>query len=409
MFRRNIFLLKNIVKYHKKPVVIRRHQSSYDQNSIFYTFLNTWKQYPLPIWGGISVIGLVHYFRIRREHEQETQIALAEGRLQKNELNNSGDEPFKVRLYNAIPLDDFSRFMGNLSRKELPKWTRTILFSLYCKLFGVNIEEALIEDLAEYKTFNEFFRRRLKPGRRPIDQNAKLVSPCDAKVLHCGPITDEGQVEQVKGMTYSMEDFLGFNPREIKLSKDTHLVQITMYLAPGDYHCFHTPTDWKIEHRRHFKGKLLSVRPSVATWMPKLFSQNERVVYTGNYNNLPNCSSFFSFVAVGATNVGSIKIEMDPELNTNCKGIPLNECKVKSWLEEKNVSKGSFFGKLLLIIIIFKLRFQISACIQFLIFFSFFFLGEFNLGSTVVLIFEAPNDFQFNVHPGDTIRVGQKL
>ena len=348
MFRRNIFLLKNFVKYHEKTV-IRRQQSSYDQSSIFYTFLNTWKQHPLPIWGGISVIGLVHYFRIRKEHDQETQIALAEGRLQKIELNSSGDneEPFKVKLYNSIPLDDLSRFVGNLSRKELPKWTRPILFSLYSKLFDVNIEEALIEDLAEYKTFNEFFRRRLKPGRRPIDQNAKLVSPCDGKVLHCGPITDEGQVEQVKGMTYSIEDFLGFNPKE-KLAKDntTRLVQITMYLAPGDYHCFHTPTDWKIDERRHFKGKLLSVRPSVATWMPKLFSQNERVVYTGTYN-LPN-SSFFSFVAVGATNVGSIKIEMDPELNTNCKGIPLNECRIKSWPEDKNVFKGSFFGKLFL-------------------------------------------------------------
>ena len=349
MFRRNIFLLKNLFQNHKRPpVVIHRHQSSYDQNSIFYTFLNTWKQHPLPIWGGISVIGFVHYFRIRREHEQETQIALAEGRIKKNELNSGEkEEPFKVRLYNSIPLDDFSRFVGNLSRKELPKWTRTILFTLYGKLFGVNIEEALIEDLAQYKSFNEFFRRRLKPGRRPIDQNAKLVSPCDGKVLHCGPITDEGQVEQVKGMTYSIEDFLGFNPKE-KLAKDntTRLVQITMYLAPGDYHCFHTPTDWKIDDRRHFKGKLLSVRPSVATWMPKLFSQNERVVYTGTYN-LPN-SSFFSFVAVGATNVGSIKIEMDPELNTNCKGIPLNECRIKSWPEDKNVFKGSFFGKLFL-------------------------------------------------------------
>ena len=45
---------------------------------------------------------------------------------------------------------------------------------------------------------------------------------------------------------------------------------------------------------------------------------------------------------------------------------------------------------------------------QFLIF-PLFSIGEFNLGSTVVLIFEAPTDFQFDVHPGDTIRVGQRL
>ena len=28
-----------------------------------------------------------------------------------------------------------------------------------------------------------------------------------------------------------------------------------MYLAPGDYHWFHSPADWTIEHRRHIPGK----------------------------------------------------------------------------------------------------------------------------------------------------------
>ena len=30
-----------------------------------------------------------------------------------------------------------------------------------------------------------------------------------------------------------------------------------MYLAPGDYHWFHSPADWVIEHRRHIPGKLI--------------------------------------------------------------------------------------------------------------------------------------------------------
>ena len=92
--------------------------------------------------------------------------------------------------------------------------------------------------MSEYSTFNEFFRRRLKNGCRPIDNEAYVVSPCDAKVLHCGLVDQNGQVEQVKGMNYSMEDFLGYNPQNM-LNNDHKLVQITMYLAPGDYHCFH--------------------------------------------------------------------------------------------------------------------------------------------------------------------------
>jgi len=218
----------------------------------------------------------------------------------------------------------------------------------------------------------------LKPDCRPIDDQVELVSPCDGKVLHCGPIDmkDDGQVEQVKGMTYSLSDFIGECPAR-KLNPGNQMYHVTLYLAPGDYHCFHSPTDWFINTRRHFSGKLLSVRPSVATWMPKLFAQNERVAYIGNWNN---GQKFFAFVAVGATNVGSIIIDMDPELNTNCIMNSYGTCQSKMWNTTATVKqgKGQHFG-------------------------------EFNLGSTVVLIFEAGQDFQFHVKPGDKVKMGLKL
>lgn len=36
-------------------------------------------------------------------------------------------------------------------------------------------------------------------------------------------------------------------------------------------------------------------------------------------------------------------------------------------------------------------------------------IGQFKLGSSVVLIFEAPEDFQFEVEPGQVIKYGQRL
>ena len=92
----------------------------------------------------------------------------------------------------------------------------------------------------------------------------------------------------------------------------TALYYIVVYLAPGDYHRFHSPTSWVVEKRRHFAGELYSVSPYLQRTLPGLFTLNERVVLLGRWR-----WGFFSFTPVGATNVGSIKINFDSELRTN--------------------------------------------------------------------------------------------
>lgn len=79
-------------------------------------------------------------------------------------------------------------------------------------------------------------------------------------------VEPDGRIEQVKGVTYKLERFLGSTSMaEIEdvaaadmQSESTQLERclyhIIIYLAPGDYHHFHSPTDWTVNTRRHFPG-----------------------------------------------------------------------------------------------------------------------------------------------------------
>uniref|UniRef100_UPI0037E81AD4 phosphatidylserine decarboxylase proenzyme, mitochondrial isoform X3 n=1 Tax=Semicossyphus pulcher TaxID=241346 RepID=UPI0037E81AD4 len=308
----------------------------------------------------------------------------------------------RVALYRSFPTRLLSRAWGRLNGVELPTWLRKPVYSLYIWTFGVNMQEAAVEDLHHYRNLGEFFRRRLKPAVRPVCTSSCLISPADGRILHFGRVKNS-EVEQVKGVTYSLESFLGPQKRQsdnsssfrdlLLSSPDNDLFHVVVYLAPGDYHCFHSPTDWRVELRRHFPGSLMSVNPGVARLVKELFCLNERVALTGQWQH-----GFFSLTAVGATNVGSIRVYFDQELQTNAPRYSKGSFHDRSYVgagdqELKAADVGGVVaaegGGVAL---------QKGAAV-----------GEFNLGSTIVLLFEAPKDFSFNLQPGQRIRVGEGL
>lgn len=297
---------------------------------------------------------------------------------------------WEVAIYKSVPTRLLSRAWGRLNQVELPTWLRKPVYSLYIWTFGVNMKEAAVEDLHQYRNLSEFFRRKLKPQARPVCDSHSVISPSDGKILHFGRVRN-CEVEQVKGVTYSLESFLGPQTWTENLSISTtsfqdqlvtkegnELYHCVIYLAPGDYHCFHSPTDWNVHHRRHFSGSLMSVNPGVARWIKELFCYNERVVLTGGWKH-----GFFSLTAVGATNVGSIRIYFDRDLQTNSPRYTKGSHNDVSYVTNNNqdgivMRKGEK-------------------------------LGEFNLGSTIVLIFEAPKDFTFNLKAGQKIHFGEAV
>lgn len=56
--------------------------------------------------------------------------------------------------------------------------------------------------------------------------------------------------DQITEVVEQTDDYV----KSLLKNPDNKLYQLIIYLAPGDYHRFHSPTDWDIKFRRHFPG-----------------------------------------------------------------------------------------------------------------------------------------------------------
>ncbi|KAJ2912002.1 hypothetical protein MD484_g8412, partial [Candolleomyces efflorescens] len=227
------------------------------------------------------------------------------------------------------------------------------------------------------------------PVRPPTEADALLAHPppkkygerIDASVVEPdrNTVAHDASVAREMGVRPSMERKGSLGARNLRPGHSLFFTVI--YLAPGDYHRFHSPTAWVVEKRRHFVGELFSVSPWMAKRLENLFVLNERVALLGRWRH-----GFFGMVPVGATNVGSIKVNFDQTLRTNVRGRP----PPPGTFSEAVYSNASPI-----------LRGQPLNYAEE--------MGGFCLGSTIVLVFEAPSDFEFTVHPGQKVKVGQRL
>jgi len=276
---------------------------------------------------------------------------------------------FVFFLYQLLPLSLISIMWGWVASLPLPPPLATASIRLFASLAQCDVTEAEHTDLSQYKTISHFFTRKLKPGLRPVCSLSPVVSPADGSLTFSGPVQGE-YLEQVKGVRYSLNTFLGPLP----MSTSRSLYQMVVYLSPSDYHRFHSPAEWTVTSRRHFPGSLCSVNPMFVRRFPGLFHTNERVVFLGHWAH-----GFFAMAAVGATNVGSIVVDFDADLKTN-KRVTTQEYKHEIEYEKPiSFLKGEDFG-------------------------------YFNFGSTIVLLFEAPTNCGLvEMEAVRRVRVGEPL
>jgi phosphatidylserine decarboxylase len=165
--------------------------------------------------------------------------------------------------------------------------------------FGLDVDE-FAKSPFDYKTFNEFFYRALKPGARPMAGGEDVaVFPADGRHL-AFPDVEAAAGFYVKGMKFTLHELLGDGGLAEKFAGGAMLIS---RLCPVDYHRFHFPVGGTPGEPRLINGWLYSVSPVALRRNLGYLVANKREV------TLIDARGFgpVAMIEVGATNVGSIR------------------------------------------------------------------------------------------------------
>ena len=211
------------------------------------------------------------------------------------------ENPAGSILRHLIKRPFFSRWYGR--RMARPASRR--LIGPFIREFGLDPSE-FAENPETFRSFNEFFIRKLKNGARPLDPDpAALLFPCDGR--HLG-FPDVSRVEGVfvKGQRFSLPALLGSAELAGKFERGTLVLS---RLCPVDYHRYHFPAAGTPSPSCLINGPLYSVSPLALRRNLAFLWENKRVV------TILETSRFGTIITVeiGATNVGSINQTFVPD------------------------------------------------------------------------------------------------
>lgn len=241
------------------------------------------------------------------------------------------------------------------------------LMAAFARWYGVDLSECA--PLSTFATFAEFFARPLRPGLRPVAPGDDvIVSPVDGMVSQAG-IAQGGALIQAKGIDYSAASLLADADLARRFAGGAYA---TLYLSPKDYHRIHFPLPGRVLGWRYAPGRLWPVNAASVAQVTDLFAINERLVTL-----LDSPLGLVAVVAVGATIVGRVRASYHEAVPlTNQAGA---RRQARDLDDPVQVEKGQE-------------------------------LGAFELGSTVILLFEEGRaKLSPALVPGTRVRVGQPL
>ncbi|MFO1436302.1 MAG: archaetidylserine decarboxylase [Gammaproteobacteria bacterium] len=274
----------------------------------------------------------------------------------------------KVWPQYVLPQHGLSACAYALTRTRV-RWLKNVLIRAFIAQYKVNMQEAAQSDSTQYQNFNAFFTRTLKTGARPLPESPNaLASPVDGAISQIGLLRNNMLI-QAKGREYSVEALLGGDVDNARRFHGGAFA--TLYLSPRDYHRIHMPCDGTLKEMVYVPGRLFSVNSATTRQVDCLFSRNERVICYFDTDH-----GRMAIVMVGAIFVGSIETTWAGEIT------PASPRQMACWrydAKPQDFARGQE-------------------------------IGRFNMGSTVILLFE-PAQLQWAdaMRSETAIRQGQSL
>ena len=164
----------------------------------------------------------------------------------------------------------------------------------FAKKNNINLDDFILDDV---KCFNDFFSRKIKDGKRPIDMTpSHLISPCDSKASAYR--IDNDLILNIKNSKYKLKNLINNEQLAQSYINGTCLV---LRLCVDDYHRYCYIDDGTKEDNVFIPGVLHTVNP-IALEHYKIYSQNQReytILHTKNFGDVVQ-------IEVGAMRVGKI-------------------------------------------------------------------------------------------------------
>lgn len=149
----------------------------------------------------------------------------------------------------AKQLGQFMNSTASLTEKTLQTYYNNPKFHL----------NEYMPDPSGWKTFNQFFARRVKPGYRPIDEKCNdhiIVSIADSVFKGFLEISDQLDDEiplKIKNIKWSIRQLLNDHPLSQRFRGGLFM---HAFLSVTDYHRFHTPISGTVIHQELIDGNI---------------------------------------------------------------------------------------------------------------------------------------------------------